>query len=351
MRRVIVLLIVLALMLSSTLLAQEGSRDITVDLTAYEGNPIIEVSSDDAWDSGHIWNAAVVVHDDLFHMFYTGGRPGFSDGIVSVGYATSADGMVWEKHEGNPVFEADGEGFDEEFVGEVVALVEDDTWVLYYFGKSIARTIHGSIGRATATDPTGPWTTEENPVLEPGGQEEWDYPGVIPASVIVTDEGYVMYYIGGEFGAETPGIGMATSEDGIEWIKYDDPTTTDPPFAESDPVLQPGIEGWESKNTLWGAGVHQTADGWEMFFSEKCRAEGERNGYRIGYATSDDGIHWTKHPDFPVLAFDDDPATPSVPDLYVGTVIANDSGYFVYYSYHWAMNGGISMATGAVTNE
>jgi hypothetical protein len=38
-------------------------------------------------------------------------------------------------------------------------------------------------------------------------------------------------------------IGYATSTDGIMWTKYDNPATTNPPYAESDPVLVPGSPG------------------------------------------------------------------------------------------------------------
>ena len=43
-------------------------------------------------------------------------------------------------------------------------------------------------------------------------------------------------------------IGYATSSDGIAWTKYDDPSTTAPPYAESDPVLGLGPGSFE---TVW----------------------------------------------------------------------------------------------------
>jgi predicted GH43/DUF377 family glycosyl hydrolase len=330
----------------------QEAEGIVVSLTPYEGNPILNVGSSGSWDDGEIFGPAVVFHNGAYHMLYTGGRVNFSDGTLSVGYATSTDGLTWEKSESNPVFTADDTGFDADVVSVLGALmVEDDIWVLYYFAKPNFSTAEGYVGRATASDLTGPWTREENPVLSPGSAGEWDYPGVLPATVIATDEGYVMYYFGGDYNASTPGIGRATSVDGINWTKYDDPLTTEPPYAESDPVLLPGIEGWRNMNAVWGGSVRQTVEGWEMFFAEKGRAEGQSTASRIGYATSEDGIHWIKHEDFPALSFEDDPMTPSVPNLYPGALLVNDSTYYLYYYYDWHQAGGISIAVGTVARE
>jgi hypothetical protein len=189
-------------------------------------------------------------------------------------------------------------------------------------------------------------------VLTKGNTGEWDSAGVYPSSIIATDKGYVMYYSGGDIiGGMEAMIGMATSPDGLQWTKYDDPTTTDSPYAESDPVLQAGFEGWRM-NGVAGGIVRQTAGGWEMFYSETGRAEGERlPAYRIGYATSDDGIHWVKYDGFPILSAKDDPAASSVRNVIAGSVVVNDSTYLLYYDYHWSTGGGIGVATGTITRE
>ncbi len=148
-------------------------------------------------------------------------------------------------------------------------------------------------------------------------------------------------------------IGMAISSDGITWTKYDDPATADSPYAESDPVLQTGFGDWRME-TLRGASVRQTADGWEMFYSEKGWTSGQTvNAYRIGLATSDDGIHWAKYEAFPILRSEDDPAEPESEhsNMVICSIVVTDSTEFLYYDYHWSMGGGIGVATGTVTQE
>jgi hypothetical protein len=107
------------------------------------------------------------------------------------------------------------------------------------------------------------WTkdTLNNPVLDPGPSGAWDDGSVAIPSILFEGNTYHMWYAGR---SSNQRIGYATSPDGITWEKYDDPTTTDPQFAESDPVLNPGQPGaWDEKQaliplTICGTGARTT---------------------------------------------------------------------------------------------
>jgi hypothetical protein len=63
-------------------------------------------------------------------------------------------------------------------------------------------------------------------------------------SVFRTGDGYGMLNQGSTRAQPTSGwIGLATSADGLAWTKHDDPSTTEPERAESDPVVSPGLCG------------------------------------------------------------------------------------------------------------
>jgi hypothetical protein len=356
-KRVCCVPLIAALMAATILVARiplvsgQGESGITVNLTPYEGNPILGKGPAGSWDSLSVWAPTVVFHDGLYHMFYTGAAPGWR--TFEIGYATSTDGLTWEKYAENPVFKADGTGFDAAAVGASPVLLEGNTWVLYYMGEKTVG-VGGPIGRATAPDPTGPWTRSEDPVLTSGSPTEWDAQGLIPCSAIATGGGYVMYYLGLGSSISTEAndmIGMATSPDGIAWTKYDDPATTDPPYAESDPVLPLGLEGWKMSN-IYEVTVRPTTEGWEMFYSEKGWSKDYGIPvYRIGYATSDDGIHWTKDSAFPILTYKDDPTSSTLMHLLPSSVVVTDSTYLLYYDYHWSTGGGIGVATGTITRK
>ncbi len=260
-------------------------------LNVFGEEPIVSKGSYGAWDDRFTDPGAVVFHDGIFHMFRNGFR-GFP-ATSQVGYVTSPDGYTWTKQGEEPVFETKDVPYAKIAMYASSALVkEDGTWVIYFYTWD-SSSFPGSsvIGRATATDPNGPWAADKEPVLHLGSSGEWDEKQVLAPHVIQTDDGYIMYYSG----ANTAGkqqIGMATSNDGIQWIKYNDPVTTAAPYVDSDPILQSSESGSWDANWVHQPRVINTDQGWVMFYRGTKDTSG--NTMALGFATSDDGIHWNK---------------------------------------------------------
>lgn len=61
----------------------------------------------EAFDTHTTWTGSIIRHDNLWYMFYTGGKRSENGLIQRVGLATSRDLMIWEKHPKNPLIEAD----------------------------------------------------------------------------------------------------------------------------------------------------------------------------------------------------------------------------------------------------
>ncbi|MBI5931123.1 MAG: hypothetical protein HY862_17570 [Chloroflexi bacterium] len=258
------------------------------------------------WDGTYTDPGTVVFHDGKFHMF----RNGFQGwpASVEIGYLTSDDGLTWTEVSPDPVFYTADAPFNVEAALASSAIVEDDgTWVLYFYlwPHQFVTTDPGSVARATAPAPEGPWTMDTEITLGPGSADEWDGGGLSAPSVVKTDEGYVMYYAGSDLQGTGPfsGIGMATSTDGITWTKYNDPATTAAPYAESDPVFLPSTE-----DGAWDSGfVHQprvrlTPDGYVMLY-RSAQTGGRDKSY--GLAISHDGIKWERIGTDPVFSDSD----------------------------------------------
>jgi len=260
-------------------------------LKVFGEEPIVSKGSYGTWDDRFTDPGAVVYHDGVFHMFRNGFR-GFP-ATSQVGYVTSPDGYTWTKQGDEPVFETKDVPYAKIAMYASSALVEEDgTWVIYFYTWD-SSSFPGSsvIGRATAADPNGPWVADAEPVLVQGASGEWDEQQVLAPHVIHSDNSYIMYYSGtSHFGKQQ--IGMATSNDGIHWIKYNDPATTEAPYLESDPVFQPGESGSWDASWVHQPRVFETDQGWVMIY----RGTKDTNGsiMALGVATSQDGIRWVR---------------------------------------------------------
>lgn len=286
LKRFFLLLFVIVCALPTS--AQDGDPLFTL----HSDDPVVSHGENDDWDNRYTDPGAVMYHDGLFHMF----RNGFQawPASVQVGYLTSPDGLTWTEVTEDPVLTTDEVPYAGLAALASSALVEEDgTWVLYFYtwepGAS-TQTTAGRIGRATAATPEGPWTPDPDPVLSPGSAGEWDDLQIDAPRVLRTEDGYVMYYSATDSeGYWNHAIGMATSPDGVTWTKYDDPTTTDAPFAESDPILVAG----DGERIVHQPLVTNTPEGGWMMIYRSVIAPGNM---ALGLATSADGVHWERVP-------------------------------------------------------
>lgn len=308
--------------------------DVTNMLPLTSTSPVIEHGADGDWDR-NLDITAVLYHDGQFHAFLNR-FPGWPPTTFGLSYHTSPDGINWTQMADGPVFsEQDLPNQNHVPIGGSMHVEEDGTWVHYFFTwNKQSRGSVNYIGRATAPDPLGPWTADEEYVLEPGESGAWDSLGVSRPFVFKNEDGYVMYYVGK--GGRTR-IGMATSPDGISWTKYDDPTTTDKLYADSDPVFLPSDEpGMWDATSVADPLVLQTPDGWVMLYASPVS-----NGVRVGYALSDDGIHWRRS-ETPLPTFE---AVPNKTALWSTELVYHEGTYYLFGEVKTGQFSGIYAAT------
>ncbi len=304
--------------------------------TAYENNPVLEHGEPGSWDEGHILWSYIFYEDNTYYLYYSSGTNIWSQPI-SIGLAISEDGFDFEKVDG-PIFEPDGTGFDAWSVSFPVVVENNGEYILYYSGKPNGG--NTSIGQATSSSPLGPWLPlSDDPIIEAGSAYEWDSQGISPESVITTDTGLLLFYTGSQAG-EPWRVGMAYFN-GNTWVKYDDPYTITP-YAESDPVLKIGGPGDWDDETAALCHVIKTETGLEMFYTGS-----NSDNFKIGYASSVDGITWSKDLENPIYSYEDDPF--AVDNGYHvaanPTVVVKDDFYYMYYDYGLMGEGYISLAT------
>jgi predicted GH43/DUF377 family glycosyl hydrolase len=227
---------------------------------------------------------AVIDVDGTLHMF-----PNlFSTwpGRVEVPHLTSDDGVTWTADPSAPVLSSDEVPLANPGIDVSTGFVTDDgTWVLIF--ETVSTSTPWVIGRASAATPQGPWTIDAEPIVTPGASG-WDAGGVQWPSVVRTDDGWAMYFAG--FDAPQGGtgaIGLATSTDGVTWVKREAP------------VLE-ASELWEGRS-LDRPRVVQTPDGLAMVYAGRDLTD-------RGLATSMDGVSWVRFPG-PAIERDDFPVS------------------------------------------
>ena len=147
---------------------------------------------------------------------------------------------------------------------------------------------------------------------------ELDGNGAIPSSAFVADDGtWVMYGSGRRPGGTDTVVWRATA-----------PGADGPWTAHPDPVLEPDGDGWDGAITDH-PGVIPTEDGYLMGYGGASVGSPNRN--RIGFATSSDGVTWTRVAATLDGADDDQALGPSAcgveaPTMFEPHLLATDDG-------------------------
>jgi len=321
--------IITLLLLSIVFLLPEPSSNIVTAARLQQSQTILTLGESGAWDAGDIRDPYVVMVDDTYYLFY-GGRSDNEEYISAIGYAMSTDGIIWEKAPNNPIFEADGTGFDAVEVAAPVVHYQDGQWALYYAAipEGEARTM--AIGRATTSNLNGEWQRDESPLIRVGDDNVWDSLSIAVASVIQTETDFYLFYSGFSSQGEI-GVGVATSPDASTWQKYNNPETNTSAFELSDPILQGDRSDWDA--IIWAPYIYVIDGQWYMVYHGDRFNRGALEDVGLGYATSKDGITWERDDNNPFLTLDDGIHFPHTPfaimiedDLYIYYAAVEENG-------------------------
>jgi predicted GH43/DUF377 family glycosyl hydrolase len=210
----------------------------------------------------------------------------------------------WKKYEGNPLIGGGKLGT----VFDIAVLHEDGRYRMWGSWRP-----KQSLALFESKD--GIHWSDPEIVLPPNPATGWES-DINRPYVLKREDGYHMWYTGQA--KEQSWIGYATSADGKTWKRMSDK-----------PVLSPELP-WEKgslmcPNVLWDSGQKV----FRMWYSGGDKYEPDA----LGYATSPDGLKWTKHPANPVFT----PARENVWERHkvAGAQVFRHGGwhYIVYIGY------------------
>jgi predicted GH43/DUF377 family glycosyl hydrolase len=242
-------------------------------------NLVLDDGTSGEWDANGVENACVIQDGAEYKMWYSG----YNGSHYQIGLATSSDGFMWTKHPGNPVLTAGSSGrFDEFHVRSPWVIKDGSTYKMWYSGSQAGAVYR--IGYATSPDGIS-WikvdgSETDQSVLDLGvGFDSLD---VFHCSVIKNEtDDYEMWYTGADLdNGQVLEIGHASSSDGISWIK-----------TPGNPVLDFTNGGtWDDGDVYLPCVIKEATDDYRMWYT------GDSIGIRrIGYANSTDGLTWTKN--------------------------------------------------------
>ena len=254
-----------------------------VSWTKYSGNPVLDLGTPGSWDGDSISDACVLKENAGYKMWYTGQTYGASsaDDVFKIGYATSPDGIHWTKYSGNPVLTPGSLGsWDDRRVWRPSVIPTGSGYVMYYRGAAIAEGSQAKAGVATSSD--GIHWTKTTVLTMPAGSSGWDaYSRQVEAlnigDVMKSGDTYIMSYASIKTQTSPAQIGVASSQDGINWTPYSD-----------NPVITYGTSGgWDSGSGGVGAGnfagsmILAAQNQYYVYYA----ASGPSGSYSIGLAT------------------------------------------------------------------
>lgn len=180
----------------------------------------------------------------------------------------------------NPILPLGNPGeWDDTEAAYAHVIFDGSTYRMWYSGSPTQNTYR--IGYATSFDGLN-WAKDTlNPVLGLGAPGAFDGIDVWMPWVLQEADTFKMWYMGN---LNTGGIGYITSTDPTAWTRQ-----------RTTPVMTGGSGAWD--NFIYGPVVLHNDSLYQMWYGGRSQS----NLWQTGYATSHDGINWSKHPNNPVL--------------------------------------------------
>jgi predicted GH43/DUF377 family glycosyl hydrolase len=230
------------------------------------GRPVIVLGPDSnsGWE-GRVNRPAVIKSKDIYHMWYTGQSRDRS----WIGYATSPDGLRWERAGDKPVLSPE-QPWEKMAVMCPHVIRDDEKGVFRMWYSGGEQYEPDAIGYATSRDGLH-WTKYiSNPVFVKDPDNQWEQYKVTGCQVIRHEDWYLMFYIGFR-DVHHAQIGIARSRDGLtDWQRHPE-----------NPIISPGQGTWDGDACYKPFAIYdKDGDRWMLWYNGRLK-EAEQIGLAI----------------------------------------------------------------------
>ena len=184
----------------------------------------------------------------------------------------------WIDYSGNPIFSNQNSPLNPLAVSQAKILFENGTYKMWFI--NVFNSAVGNVGYAKSNDGINWNYVHPTAVLMNGPPGSWDSYSVGANAVIKDSTEYKMYYSGFQNQSQMWHVGLATSSDGINWIKKSSPALLATP----------------SEYQIVASDVIKVGGVYYMFYSVISNSN-----LKIYLAVSNNGINWERYNNNPVI--------------------------------------------------
>jgi hypothetical protein len=238
-----------------------------VEWTPIANNPVFQGAGDNAWDRKIRERGYILVENGTYHLWYTGYNEDRRKSM-SLGHATSRDGLSWSRDAANPIF-------DQSWVEDVCVVRHDGRFVMFAEGKEdIAHQLVSPDGLHWDDLGSLQIHTTAGAPISPG-------PYGTPTAWFEDGTWYLFYERGDQ------GVWLATSKDRLIWTNVQDT-----------PVLTMGPEPYDRYAVAMNQVIKRR--GVYYAFYHAC----DHRPWKLWttcIARSRDLVHWEKYAGNPII--------------------------------------------------
>lgn len=275
-----------------------------------------QITSGDSWATFSVGDPTILFYENEFHLWFVGLSGQGSN--YAIGYATSKDGIDWTVESSPVLLAGDPGSWESRGVASPSVIIKDDQFEMFYLG--IHDNWQTDIGSATSVDGIHWKKNANNPVLVANPREKWMSNSVRDPSVLYNGQIYQMWFsaaadINWQGGWQ---LGYAESADGHNWT-----------IVANQPVISLGSgSSWKSRDVL-APDVLLIANTYHMWYSG--RTNPQTSDWRIGHATSLDGVNWTEDLNNPIFGLGPSDGFASGRVAHP-TLVLSSEGYHLWYA-------------------
>ena len=259
----------------------------------YASNPVFTGTGKNTWDQKIRERGYILHEDDTYHLWYTGYQHA-EDKIKTLGYATSSDGLVWTRYDGNPIHTAN-------WVEDMMIVKDDGTYYMFAEGPNDVAHLLTSTDRIHWQE-RGPLD-----VRSVDGKPLSKGPYGTPTAWKEGDVWYLFYE------RNDQAVWLATSKDLKIWTNGTD-----------DPVLTRGPAAYDRYAVAMNQIIRYKGRYYAYYHAS---AFADWHEWSTNVAVSDDLIHWTKYAQNPIVM-----------DNKSSGILVSDGTTFRLYTMHPAIN-------------